>query len=83
MINTVIVEKESASESNLSLIKRFSRRLQGAGVLRQVKARRYTERALSAYKKKQQALKRISRRAEYERKQKLGLVNDFRVKKSY
>ena len=83
MINTVTVQKESATESNLSLIKRFSRRLQGAAVLRQAKANRYTERPLSPYKKKQQALKRLGRRAAVERLRKLGLLDEAGYKKSY
>jgi len=82
MAITIQVQKESETESNLSLIKRFSRRLQGAGVLRQAKGRRYTERPLSAYKKKKQALKRLSRRDEIERLRKLGLWNEVRYKRS-
>ncbi|MEK7552834.1 MAG: hypothetical protein AAB505_01875 [Patescibacteria group bacterium] len=83
MIITSMVNKDSATESNLSLIKRFSKRLQGAGTLRRAKANRYTDRPLSAYKKKQQALKRIQRQTEFERLRKLGLIEDVGRKKSY
>ena len=83
MVMNVIVNKESATESNLSLIKRFSKRLQGLGVLRRAKTLRYTARPLSAYKKKQQALKRLTHRAEIERQQKLGLLEDVSRKKFY
>jgi len=82
MITTIQVQKESNTESNLSLIKRFSRRLQGSGILRRAKAHRYTERPLSACKKKKQALKRITRRVEIERLRKLGLWNEVSYKKS-
>ena len=83
MVTTIAVQKESATESNLSLIKRFNRRLQGAGILRRAKTLRYTERPLSPYKKKQLALKRLARRGEFERLRKLGLVDEVSYKKSY
>lgn len=82
MITTVTVQKESATESNLSLIKRFNRRLQGAGVLRRLKASRWRARPLSPYKKKQRALKRLARRGELEQLRKWGLVDEIRPKKS-
>lgn len=83
MIMNVSVNKELDAESNLSLIKRFSKRLQGAGIIRRAKKLRYTERPLSNYKKKQQALKRLIRRAEIERLRKLGLLEDVNRQKSY
>ncbi|MEK7208707.1 MAG: hypothetical protein AAB677_00410 [Patescibacteria group bacterium] len=76
------VQKESETESNLSLIKRFSRRLKDSKILNEAKARRYTVRPLSFYKRKKQALKRLTRRTEIERLIKLGLMNDTRYKKS-
>jgi len=82
MVITIQVQKESETESNLSLIKRFSRRLKEAGILSEAKARRYTARPLSAYKKKKQALRRLERRREFERLNKLGLLNEVRYKKS-
>lgn len=77
MITMITVQKESTGESNLSLIKRFNRRLRGAKIIQRAKALRYVERPLSAYKKKKQALKRLAKRADFERRRKLGLADDY------
>ncbi len=69
---TVIEVKREANESNSSVLRRFSKRVQGAGIIRRVKSRRAAERSQSHYKKKRSALKRLTRRAEYERLKKLG-----------
>lgn len=69
---TVIEVKREQSESNSGVLRRFSKRVQGAGIIRLVKSRRASERPQSHYKKKKSALKRLTRRAEYERLKKLG-----------
>jgi len=81
MITNAAVEKESASETNLSLIRRFSRRLQSSGVVRRAKSHRYSERPLSNFKKKKSALAKLKRRTDIERLKKLGLIGDGRNKK--
>lgn len=63
------------TESNSSVLRRFTKKVQGAGIVKRVKGMRFAERALSDYKKKKSALKRLTRRAAYERLKKLGKVD--------
>lgn len=60
------------NENNLLLIRRFSKRVQGAGVLRYVRGHRYKGRRPSKFKRKMSALKSLKRRAEIMRLVKLG-----------
>ncbi len=71
-MTTVIQVTREQNESNSSVLRRFSKRVQGSGIIRQVKSLRAAERPQSHYKKKKSALKRLTRRAEYERLKKLG-----------
>ena len=70
MINAE-VEKNN-NESNVNLIKRFTRRVQGAGILPRVRSIRYAERTQSKYVRKKMALKALRRRQEVEKLIKLG-----------
>lgn len=72
MIN-VAVERNN-NENNISLIKRFTRRVQGSGVLMRVRKNRFSSRKKSPYVVKKQALKRIERQASYEELVKMGKV---------
>jgi len=64
--------KKASNESNMTLIRRFSRRVQEAGIIRTVKANRYSDRAPSKLDRKTSALKRLTRGKEIERLKKLG-----------
>ncbi|HRH26033.1 MAG TPA: 30S ribosomal protein S21 [Candidatus Paceibacterota bacterium] len=68
--------KKGANESGLSTLKRFTRKMQSAGVVNRVKSIRYAERDPSTYVRKKHALKRISRRADTLRLIKLGKVQE-------
>ncbi len=70
---TVNVEvQKTGTESNLSLLRRFSKRVQGAGILHRVRSIRYNKRNQSTLKKKRSTLKLIDRRIKHERLAKLG-----------
>ena len=71
MITTVEVKK-SASESNMNLIRRFSRKMQETGVIQKVKTKRYNQRPQSKLSIKEGTLRRILRRRENTRLFKLG-----------
>ncbi len=71
MITTIEVVRDG-NESNSSLLRRFSKRVQGSGIIRRVKGLKAATRTESHYKRKKSALKRIERSAEYERLKKLG-----------
>jgi len=65
---------KSGSEAALSTIRKFSRRVQGAGLVKQLRARRYFSRDASKTVKKKRALKLIKRRTEYRKLIKEGKV---------
>lgn len=71
---TVIEVKKNTNESNMNLIRRFSRKVQETGIIQKVKGKRYNERALSKLKVKQATLKRLARRKANEKLAKLGKI---------
>lgn len=64
-------------ESALSLIRKFSRRVQGAGIIQTVRAGRYRTRPMSKAVTKKRALKRIERQGERQRLIKEGKIAEF------
>ncbi len=70
MIN-IEVEK-NANETNASIIRRFTKKVQGAGILPRVKSIRYSKRDLSHHKTKMKTLESIKRKAEIMELIKLG-----------
>lgn len=72
MINIEV--KREANESSASLVRRFSKRMQGSNIVRRAKSLKSRERPLSSFKKRQKALKRLTRWAEIERLKKLGKI---------
>jgi len=66
--------KKNGSESTPSLIRRFSKRVQGSGVVRRAKSIRFHARSLSKLKRRASALRRLERVAEREEKERLGLI---------
>ena len=72
MLN-VEVEK-NANENGLSLLKRFTRKVQSSGVIVSVRKNRYSERKPSEYIKKKRALKSIARRVRINELIKLGKI---------
>ncbi|KKR53450.1 MAG: hypothetical protein UT90_C0008G0007 [Parcubacteria group bacterium GW2011_GWA1_40_21] len=70
MIN-IEVEKNN-NENNVSLLRRFTKRVQGAGILPRVRSIRYKARKLSAYKTKMKTLKSIRRKKEVAELIKMG-----------
>jgi len=69
---TVIEVKKNNNESNMNLIRRFTRKMQESGIVRKVKSKRYNERAESKVKIKKSALKKITKKKEAEKLFKLG-----------
>ena len=64
--------RKTGTESNLSLLRRFSKSVQGAGIINRRRAIRYRQRPASTFKRKQSALKLLQRKKEWERLMKLG-----------
>lgn len=59
MINAEV--QKSGTESTLSVIRKFSRKVQGTGLIQTVRKSRYYERATSKAVSKKRALRRIAR----------------------
>jgi len=70
--NVEIIKKKN--ESNISLLKRFGRKVQEAGVIRKSKTIRYAERPKSDFVKKKNKLKTLKKTAEIEKQIKLGKI---------
>lgn len=66
--------QKSGNESTLAVIRKFSRRVQGTGLVRTVRGQRYYSRSSSKTVKKKRALKLLKRRAEYKQLLKEGKV---------
>lgn len=66
--------QKSGSENTLSTIRKFSRRVQGAGLVKMARSQRYFERQKSKTVQKKRALKMIKRRADYHQKVKEGKI---------
>lgn len=65
---------KSGNESTLSVIRKFSRRVQGTGLIKNSRKNRYYERTKSKTVQKKRALKLLKRRAEFKQLVKEGKV---------
>lgn len=75
---TVEVNKNN-NESNMNLIRRFSRKVQETGMIQKVKGKRYNQRELSKLAIKRNTLKYIEKKKIKEKLYKLG--KSTRIKK--
>ena len=75
MATNVEVNK-TAGESVANLIRRFTKRVQGSGVLTKVRKVRYSGRKISEKVKQKKTLKKLARRTEVDRLIKLGKLPD-------
>ena len=74
MINAEVVK--SGNENNLNLIRRFTKRVQGSGILPRVRSLRYASRKMSEYVKQKKTLKVLRRREEINELIKLGKMSE-------
>ena len=70
MINAEVVR--TGSENNVNLIRRFTKKVQGSGVLPRVRSLRYASRKMSPYARQKKALKTLRKREEIAELIKLG-----------
>jgi hypothetical protein len=75
MINAEVTKNNN--ENNLNLIRRFTKKVQGSGVLPRVRSIRYATRKQSEYVKKKKTLKVLERRAEVNELIKMGKMTEF------
>jgi len=71
MATNVEVTK-SGNDNNLGIIRKFTKRVQGSGILSRLRSRRYSARKLSDYVKKKKTLKRLAKKAKIHELIKMG-----------
>jgi len=76
-MSTNIEVSRNSTENSLGALRRFTRRVQGSGVLPRVRSIRYNSRKLSTYKVKKQTLKILKRRKEVAHLIKIGKMVEF------
>jgi len=69
----VQVEKNQ-NESSANVIRRFTKRMQNAGIVRKMRDRRFYERTKSSNVRKEARLKKLAKKENYEKMYKLGKV---------
>jgi ribosomal protein S21 len=77
MATNVEVEKNT-NESSANVIRRFTKRVQSAGIVPKVRGGRYYSRIKSRNVQRVSKLKKLAKREEYERLLKLGKVQEVR-----
>lgn len=75
MASNVQVEKNQ-NESSANVIRRFTKRMQGSGVIPRVRKLRYHTRVKSENIRKRGRLKKLVKAAAYEKELKLGKVQE-------
>lgn len=73
-INVEIVR--NGTENSMGTLRRFTKKVQGAGILPRVRSLRYNQRGLSSYKTKMKTLKSIRRKAEIMELIKMGKMQE-------
>ncbi len=77
MIPTVNVEvTRGPSENNLGVLRRFTKRVQGSGILPKVRSKRYSDRKKSENVNKAKKLKKLQKKEEITELIKLGKISD-------
>lgn len=69
------------NESSANVIRRFTKRVQGAGIVPKVRSGRYYSRVKSRNVQKFAKLKKLGKREEYEKQVKLGKVPEHRSRR--
>jgi ribosomal protein S21 len=65
------------NENNLSVLRRFQKRVQGAGILSKVRSKRYSERVKSENVKRAKTLSYLKKKDEINTLLKLGKMNEL------
>ncbi len=75
MINVEIQKNNNENPTNV--LKRFTKRVQGSGILVRVRSLRYAMRAESRYVRKKKTLKGLRRKDAHEKLVKMGKAPDY------
>jgi ribosomal protein S21 len=75
-MNASVQVDKNANENTMGLLRRFTKRVRGSGILQRVRGIRYYERQKSEYVKKKKTLKRLAKKEKYNELLKLGKVTE-------
>lgn len=75
MPTNVQVEKNQ-NESSANVIRRFTKRVQGSGIIQRMRKNRYYARMKSGNVRKTARLKKLDKKVEYEKQLKLGKIQE-------
>ena len=73
-VNVEITKGEK--DNSLGVIRKFTKRVRGSGILNRLRSRRYSTRKISEYVKKKNTLKKIVRRVKIQGLIKMGKMPD-------
>ncbi|MEX0930665.1 MAG: hypothetical protein WDZ68_00040 [Candidatus Paceibacterota bacterium] len=77
MAINVQVEKNQ-NESSANVIRRFTKRVQNAGIIRRLRGIRYHTRVKSSNVRKEGRLKKLDKKVKYDKMYKMGKIQDNR-----
>ncbi len=63
---------KSGNDNNLGIIRKFTKRVQGSGILPHLRSKRYSARKMSEFVKKKMTLKKIAKRTKIRHLIKMG-----------
>lgn len=66
--------KKSENESTINLIRRFTKKVQGSGILKRVRQRQFRNRPKSELRKKEEAIKKAKTKKRMDYLRKLGKI---------
>jgi len=82
-MNTNVRVEKNQNENTMGIIRRFTKRVQGAGILRRVRSIRYRERPVSTFLGKKRKLASLRRKKTYDELLKLGKIEERPQRKSF
>lgn len=75
-MNINVQVDKNGNENTMGLLRRFTKRVRGSGILQRVRGIRYYERQPSSFVNKKKALKRIGEKEKYDELLKLGKLTE-------
>lgn len=78
---TNVQVKKNNNESSANVIRRFTKRVQGAGIIPKIRSGRYFTRTKSENVRRTAKLKKLDKRTEYEKQVKLGKIQEYRPRR--
>ncbi|HEY4502618.1 MAG TPA: hypothetical protein VJH21_02180 [Candidatus Paceibacterota bacterium] len=82
-MNINVQVNKNPNENAMGVIRRFTKRVQGSGILRRVRGMRYRERPVSSFLGKKRKLASLRRKKIYDELLKLGKIEEHQSRKNF